>query len=263
MVEQRSYQPLVGGSIPPGSTLSADICFQDEYYTTTMDVVNLLRSETPFIFVKFGDGEYFAAVNAPGGNCDGTPYTQTLGNRIHDSIKTLAVMPHAFIGKWVDSPQVSVYFQSLCGIPIRWENYTIFIFRTHAEYYTRCLPMYQAIKNSTQQKIYVCNDTMVDGTRSFLNIDAYVVVDRRNWFETSYQTTLDSLKSMITTQTPIILTSAGMGAKPLITEIATLYPAATIIDIGSALDLVCSSRRTRDYHVLTNSETDDIRASLA
>jgi len=227
-----------------------------------MDVVELLKGEKPVIFAKFGDGEYYACIGARGGNCDGTPYTQTLGTCIRDSIKTLAVMPHAFIGKWADSPQPSAYFQGLCPEEIRWENYNIFIFRTSSEYYDRCLPMYKAIRNATQQKIYVCNESMVDGTRNFLNVDAHVIVDSRHWFETAYQQTLQSLKTTITTPNPIILTSAGMGAKPLIADIATMYPGATILDIGSALDLICSSRRTRDYHRLTDEEINRIRNSL-
>ena len=224
-----------------------------------MDIVALLRDKTPFVFAKFGDGEYFAATGCAGGNCDGTPYTQILGQEVRRAIEVLKT---AYIGKWVDSPQVAPYFQSICSAPIRWENYNIFIFRTYHEYYTRCLPIYRAIRMSPQQKIYICNEYMVDGTREFLNMDAHVVVHSRNWFEHDYAKTLECLKTRITTDSPIILLSAGMGAKPLIADIVKAYPTATVLDIGSALDLVCSSRRTRDYHRLTEAEIQCIKRSL-
>ena len=61
----------------------------------------------------------------------------------------------------------------------------------------------------------------------------------------------------------MILTSAGMGAKPLIADLYKLYPHAIIIDIGSAMDLICSHRRTRDYHTLSQQEVIDISNAIA
>lgn len=225
-----------------------------------MDITNLINNNTPFVFAKFGDGEYFAAVESSGGNCDGTPYTQKLGKEVRGAIQTLA-KANAYIGKWTDSPQVAPYFQSICNVPIRWENYNIFIFRTSAEYFDRCLPFYQALKSSSRQKIYVCNETMLEGTRRFLNINAHIIVDSRNWFETSFDSIFEKIQQTIDSESPIILLSAGMGAKPLIAKIVETYPRATVLDIGSALDLICSSRRTRDYHTLTDSEISRIRES--
>jgi len=226
-----------------------------------MDIVEFLQNKTPFVFAKFGDGEYFASIESRGGNCDGTPYTKKLGEGVRSAIQTLA-KANAYIGKWIDSPQVAPYFQGICNIPIQWENYNIFIFRTSAEYFNRCLPIYQALKASTQQKIYVCNSSMVEGTSAFLGIDSHIVIDSRNWFETSFDSVVEKVKQTVSTETPLILLSAGMGAKPLIAKIVETYPMATVLDIGSALDLICSSRRTRDYHTLTDSEIARIRISL-
>jgi hypothetical protein len=228
-----------------------------------MNIVKYIQTNTPFIFVKFGDGEYAAANNWRGGNCDGTPYTQTLGNSVIEAVKILSQSSNVYVGKWCGSETVANYFQSLVSNLIQWENYNYFIFRTANEFFTRCLPIYKSIRNAKQQKLYVCNSYMVEGAKQYLNIDSFAVIDPVNWFEVSYTNILTNIKSQV--QDPnnlIILTSAGMGAKKLIADLHIQYPNAIILDIGSAMDLICSSRRTRDFHALTDIEIIEIRNVL-
>jgi hypothetical protein len=228
-----------------------------------MDIVKFIETNTPFVFAKFGDGEYFAAIRTEGGNCDGTQYTEKLGNGIIDAFKYLSQFPNVYIGKWCDFDRVAEYFKNLVPHTVTWENYNIFIFRTRNEFYDRCIPMYKAIRNAKQQKIYVCNPTMVEGARHLLKVDAFVPIHPTNWFDTAYTEVLDAVKSQV--QDPnnlLILTSAGMGAKVLIADLHRLYPNAIILDIGSAMDLICSSRRTRDYHQLNGNEIMEIRQTL-
>jgi hypothetical protein len=225
-----------------------------------MDIVGFLKANKPFVFAKFGDGEYFASVGAPGGNCDGTQYTPELGKAVREAFQRLGPLPNTYLGKWVDTPYVAPYFETLSS-KVCWENYNIFIFRTKDEYFQRCLPIYRAIKQVPRQKIYIGNSSMQEGINDFLGPIEFLDVHPVNWFE-QFEATVNRLLDMVKTADPLILVSAGMGAKPLIALVATRLPDATILDLGSALDLVCGWRRSRNYHRLTNAEIAEIRASL-
>jgi hypothetical protein len=224
-----------------------------------MDFVSFIQNNIPFVFVKYGDGEYYASIRAEGGNCDGTPYTPGLGDGIIKSFQYITQFPNVYIGKWNDFKGVSDYFQSLTTYPVQWENYNLLISRSRDEFLHRALPYFRAIRQATQQKIYVCNSTMVDGSRDLLRMDHHVIIDPVHWFERQYQEILSNVLSSIKDPNQVmILTSAGMGAKVLIADIHKRFPHAIIIDIGSALDLVCSNRRTRDYHNLSQQDIHDI-----
>ena len=228
-----------------------------------MNIVKFIEENTPFIFAKFGDGEYYASIKTSGGNCDGTPYTQKLGDGIIESFKYLSQFSNVYIGKWNDFKGVADYFQSLTQTPVNWETYNILISRSRDEFLNRALPYYRAIRNAKQHKIYVCNERMVDLSKILLQIDDHVVVDPVNWFERNYDEILKNVIQMIKEpENTILLTSAGMGAKVLIADIHKRFPTITVLDIGSALDLVCSHRRTRDYHTLTEQDIIDIKNAI-
>jgi hypothetical protein len=229
-----------------------------------MDFIRFIETNQPFVFAKFGDGEYNAVQRFQGGNCDGTPYTPKLGEAITRAFNTLTPNSNVYIGRWADSHQVSEYFGKSVSHPVNWENYNMLIFRSAAEFFNRAMPYYVALRRATQQKIYVCNDSMVGLSRAILGVTDHVVIDPVNWFETQYDQILSSVKQTVRTpESLMILTSAGMGAKPLIADLYKLYPHAIIIDIGSAMDLICSHRRTRDYHTLSSQEVIDISNAIA
>jgi hypothetical protein len=228
-----------------------------------MDIVKFIQENTPFMFAKFGDGEYYAAIGEHGGNCDGTPYTKRLGEGINESFKYLTQFSNVYIGKWADFDKPSTYFQSLTPNTVNWENYNILISRSRNEFLNRALPYFKAIRNANQQKIYICNEYMVEISRSVLTIDDFVVVDPVNWFEQNYSEILTTfIKTVKDPNNLMVLTSCGMGAKVLIADIHKLFPNAIFLDVGSSLDLVCSNRRTRDYHVLNFQDVLDIQNAI-
>ena len=228
-----------------------------------MDIIKFIQENKPFIFAKFGDGEYYASKKEQGGYCDGTPYTSKLSDGIIESFIYLSKLPNVYIGKWLDFKGVADYFQSLTPNTVNWENYNILISKSRDEFLNRALPYFKAIRNAKQQKIYVCNSTMVDLSKHILNIDNHIVIDSVNWFELNYDEVLNNvLTSVNDPNNTLILTSAGMGAKVLIADIHKKFPNVIIIDIGSALDLICSHRRTRDYHVLNETDITDISNAI-
>jgi hypothetical protein len=229
-----------------------------------MDIIKYIEQNIPFVFAKFGDGEYYASIKANGGNCDGTPYTQKLGDGIIESFKYLTDLPNVYIGKWLDFKGVADYFQSLTTNTVNWENYNIFISRSRDEFLNRALPYFKAIRNAKQEKIYICNETMVNRSKEILNIDRHVVIHPVNWFEADYENILQSaIKTVQQPDNVIIMTSAGMGAKILIADLRRYFPNAIILDIGSAIDFLCSHRRSRDYHnALTYEDTEIIKNAI-
>ena len=228
-----------------------------------MDFIRFIETNQSFVFAKFGDGEYNAVQRYQGGNCDGTPYTPKLGESITHAFNSLTRNPNVYIGRWADSPHVSDYFGKSVSHKVNWENYNLLIFRSSAEFFNRAMPYYIVLRQAKQQKIYICNQTMVNLSRTILGVTDHVVIDPVNWFETQYDQILSNVKQCVRTpDSLIILTSAGMGAKPLIADLYQLYPKAIIIDIGSAMDLICSHRRSRDYHTLNGEEVLQISKAI-
>jgi hypothetical protein len=227
---------------------------------------SFIKNDTPFIFAKFGDGEYLAARGGEGngGNCDGTPYTPKLSEGVINSFKYLTGQQNVYIARWVHNG-VDAYFQSLTENQIMWTDYNIFIFKSIDQYFSEQAEFYSAIRNSKRQKIYICNSTMTDRSKHLLNIDNHVIVDSVNWFENNYDEVLKSVISVVKDPNNVmILSSAGMGAKVLIADLHKLFSKAFIIDIGSAMDLVFGGRRSRDFHYnFSDYQVDFIRKSLA
>jgi GR25 family glycosyltransferase involved in LPS biosynthesis len=220
-----------------------------------------IQTNEPFVFAKFGDGEYNAAIHHQGANCDGTPYTNKLGQSVREAIQDLtqsqshSQSSNVFIGRWQETKGVDQYFQSLTTTPIQWLNYNNFIFKSRYEFMNTHFGFYKAIRYATQQKIYVCNQSMIDRSNQLLNINNHICIDPVNWFDTSYYTVLGNVISSVQKPTEcIILVSAGMGAKKLIADLHKVLPSATIIDLGSALDLMCGGRRSRDFHNIPERE---------
>ena len=64
--------------------------------------IESIKNNNPFVFVKYGDGEYFVSIGRHGANCDGTPYTNLLSIRVKESITYFSTKENAYCGKWKD-----------------------------------------------------------------------------------------------------------------------------------------------------------------
>lgn len=210
-------------------------------------IIDHIINNKSIVYAKYGDGEYYAATNQSGMNCDRTPYTPELGAGIISSFKYLTQIPSVYIGKR-EELSVVAYFESLVSTPIQWMDYHIFMFTSLTSFLER-EPIYRTIKNAPQQKIYICNKTMVDRSKLFLKIDTHIIVDKTNWFTKEYATILTNTSAAVKNRDSVMfLLSAGMGAKVLIADLYRQFPNAIILDIGSMLDYICSLRASRDYH---------------
>jgi hypothetical protein len=50
-----------------------------------------------------------------------------------------------------------------------------------------------------------------------------------------------------TNENYIVITCCGMGAKPLISELAKRFPKGIYLDFGSALDFICTKKDSRGF----------------
>jgi hypothetical protein len=224
-----------------------------------MDFLNLINQNKPFTYAKYGDGEYLVSINRTGQNCDNTPYTSKLSNAVIQSYKYLAPLKNSYLGKWNSDSKVYSFFENLV-IPT-WADYCAFIFGTKEQFENK-LPLLKSIQNATQQKIYICNAAN-SAVASLFKIDNAVIVHPSNWFENDYNLILQQTRdAIINPDSIIIMTSAGMGAKPLLADLRKLYPNAILIDIGSGFDLF-AYKKSRSYNMnLTKNEIDEFIALL-
>ena len=89
----------------------------------------------------------------------------------------------------------------------------------------------------------------MEKAQPLLNIDLMIYIPLNNWFDTSFEELMQILNKVISTDEQyIIMCSAGMGAKVVICELTKLFPNNIYLDIGSALDTICTKRVTRDIN---------------
>jgi hypothetical protein len=110
------------------------------------------------------------------------------------------------------------------------------------------LNLFKAIKECSRKKIYVANESMARAKEIF-NVEFHVIINPSNWFDTEYDSVFHSVCSAVEDDAnTLILISAGMGGKFLVSELHKKYPRAIYIDIGSGFDMLCAKRNSRTYN---------------
>ncbi len=209
----------------------------------TKTITECIRRRIPVSFSKYGDGEYACANAFNGHNCDADFYTEKKRTALIESFKYMTQSAeNSYISYWTDD--ISSYWQSLTTVPIRWAKlHTLILDDDSIE---DKVNLYKTIKQSTMKKIYICNPLM-EKARILLNIDLMVYIPLNNWFDTLFEELINALKKLISEDEQyIIMCSAGMGSKVIICELTKLFPNNIYLDIGSALDTICTKRVTRD-----------------
>jgi hypothetical protein len=214
-------------------------------------IIDCINNKKPVSFSKYGDGEYFCANfndgNKYGGhNCDKDNYTDKKKTELINSFKYMVdETPNAYIGFWNDGNQCK-FWNSLVSKDVNWAKYHTFIMDDDS--INEKIDLYKTIKFSPIKKIYICNPLLIKA-KKLLNIDHMVHVPFNNWFDNLFDEVINNLKNIINPHEQyIIMTSAGMGAKCLISELTKLFPNNIYLDIGSALDTICTKRATRDRY---------------
>ena len=199
-----------------------------------MDLIKFINYNISFTFAKYGDGEYLVCNKRKGQNCDNTKYTESLSNAVLNSYKYLSALDNSYLGKWMDGNEIFKYFENI--YKPKWVDYESIIFKNAQEFADK-LTLYKTIKNCKQDKIYICNQRL--STIAYLfNIDNTIIIHPSDWFEINYQDVLNqTINAVKNPDSIVILTSAGMGAKPLLADLRKAFSNAILIDIGSAFDI--------------------------
>lgn len=220
-----------------------------------MDITSYLtecvEKKIPVSFSKYGDGEYLCASGNVGQNCDRDPYTDKLRIKLRESVTYMVdSAENAHLGLWSDND--IGFWKQFVTKEIKWAKYHTMIFdkdlHDKAQSMYAKLKLYKAIKNSSMKKIMICNPLMIKA-KQLLNVDFMIHVPLYNWFDTQLETIISKIKNIVKDEGFIVLTSCGMGAKVLICELTKILPHGIFLDIGSALDLLCTKKdsRGREY----------------
>lgn len=219
-------------------------------YCTKLLIENIQQNK-PIVFMKLGDGEYYCTKNDTGQNCDLDNFTRKKGNGILEALRDLTENAnHVYFGAWWNQ-NIKSYWESQTTKPIQWVNYhSIIIDKSDMDSKNSILwnkiELYKTIQKSTLKKIYICNKFLIKAER-LLNIDCMIHISLTNWFDTDFENVFNKIKENYDEKGTIILFSAGMGAKPLIHECIKAFPNGIYLDIGSALDFICTQRDSRGH----------------
>jgi hypothetical protein len=218
-------------------------------------ITECIKNNTPVVYCKYGDGEYFCATKYVKNiqmteNCDNDTYTIKLSNNINKSFKYIVENSNnCLIGRWF-SQETLDYWQNLTETPIKWADYHTLLFEPddikNDERFNNKIKIFKAIKESKRLKIYICNPLLIK-VQILLDIDNIVLIPLNNWFDTQFDEILNKVKEIIGNYEFILMTSCGQSAKVLIAELHKIYPNGIYLDVGSGLDCICTKRESRGW----------------
>ena len=215
--------------------------------SSTQRLTEYVRTKTPCMMVKYGDGEEQSARGFSGKNCNDTPYTPALAKSVRESFLYNIQQPNAMVGKWYESK----YWEELAStigasVPYVDNGTAIFTKYDNPQQICEKVELYKAIRDSSMRKIYVANEFHHPACPIF-RIDHLVEIHRSNWFEQSFDDVLAQTRALMEPGNTLVLLSGGIGAKYLLTELHRSFPTCLYIDIGSGFDKIVSGIDTRDY----------------
>lgn len=188
-----------------------------------------IRNKITFSYIKRGDGEEACMNGAPGGNCDGHPYSSELGAHLKLAYAYFATLPECFVPLF----DQQTYFNSL-------------LHRLDSDL-DKVKDFYQAIREDERRKVYVGPKRL--GVVAKLLKAEHVIVPDINCYG-SYDKIMEELRSKITVEgwngNDIIMFSAGMPSKAMIFDLLKRESGKnyTCLDLGSAWDPIIGQTRT-------------------
>lgn len=230
-------------------------------------LTELIQQNKPCSFSKYGDGEYYCVTSNDGQNCDYDNYTLKLKNALIASFKYMIdenKSKNTFIGMWHDVNNCD-FWKNLVENKdkIQWVDYHTFIIdvkdfeNVHINNdLNEKISLYRAIQYSSLKKYVICNPLMIK-LQMLFKADELIFVPFQNWFDEHFHDVLSYLIEKIGNNTqPMVILACGMSAKVMIAELHKIYPNGIFIDIGSAMDLLCTKRDSRgrlyDYQCIYN-----------
>lgn len=218
---------------------------------STQLITSFIKDNSPFVFTKYGDGEYNTCIYTSGFNVEHVPYTKELGDALIESIRYFSKVNNAYIGKW-HTENVSVFFQSQTDSKINWVNYHTIILDKDSIHKPDILEFFKSIKYSKREKILVSNNLLEKAT-ILLDIPNFYVIPNHGWEEKRNEIKNDVIK-IVKSDDPLICIAGGMSSKPLLQSLHQQFPKAILIDIGCCLDWICTKRDSRGFSTVFSYE---------
>lgn len=229
------------------------------YVINQEEFIEKIKNDERFIFVKYGDGEFYCMNNLIGANCDNDTYCQKLNNGLIESFYNLLEISNnenVYIGKWHNLEIVRFYL-ALCYIKyqntstkIPFVDYRICLPYFHYNENHNIFNIVKYIQKSKRYKIVISNDNNTYHKHIFKG-DIFIEVPKNSWFINGYYDSIYNKIRDVIKEHPyaLILISAGMGSKVIATNLFLEFKEISIIDVGSAFDLLSQKKATRDYHL--------------
>lgn len=199
-------------------------------------LLNNLQSRTPFVFIRYGDGEIKAIYGHQGQNCDAHTYFPDMGKQLDAVLREQDGSQTYHIGLQPLGDRMFPRFKKRYP-NIQWCNADILHNASQAGQIDELIELLSTRK------------TMMVGPAHLQllmeKMDKHVIVpDKDCWlsFETTYQQIVSQ-----TEDTEVVVLSCSMMAEPLIHRIHQAHPDMTLIDAGSLWDPYCGVN-SRKYH---------------
>lgn len=217
---------------------------------------DMIRNNENFALVKFHDGEWLTmTTNGNEMNSFGYNYSRQIGDDLIRSYIFLLCYSRGYIHYWHYTPHKIMLDLVDDFLP----SNDKFIY---CEATVQKLPFiagqvefFKSIQQSSRTKIYVSNIHMTEVLQPILNINHLVVTNHINFYASDNlfypekERILAQIKELLCNhENAIVLFSAGLGAKIMITDLVKTHPHNTYLDIGSTFDGLLYA--SRDYNAV-------------
>jgi hypothetical protein len=191
-------------------------------------MTEMLMRKEPFCFVKFGDGELECISGSTWRNCDGQQYSPELKSALIEAYGFIYDLPNAIMTLWCPDRLRQKASESLNLNGRYFADIDTLLLHDETE---RLAGFYAALIRDGRKKVFVGPRQMHRAT-ALLGCARHIEVPRPNAFS-AYQRVLDEI---LAEAAEVYLFCAGLASKVWIADLLKANPAATCIDLGSALD---------------------------
>lgn len=201
-------------------------------------ICNNIERDIPFVFSRFGDGEWFAIFGRNGSNCDSHNYYKDMGDRLREIVSMKRNGNYIYsLSPFVEG-KYNKYIKRLSDNKIKWYNSNVFVEASKSNKIGRYFDL--LVEKKT---IMVAPDYL----RKFEGYDEFVSVPEQNcWLEKNK--IVREIVKLLGDKNTIVSVVASMAANVIVDELYQIYGNThTFIDAGSVYDPYVGVR-TRGYH---------------
>ncbi len=232
-----------------------------------LTIIEKLKNGEPFIFAKFGDAEWnsMTLTNINNHCLDNDVYTYENGIELRKALCELADRAsneNIYLARWHTEDVIKFYYGLFYDYLVNnnkeekyipWVHFHFVYPDEHFCDENRKKLLYnlvQAIQDAPLFKIVISNIKNKKHQLIFKS-DAFIEVPECNWFRDGlYNDVKNALIEHLEKnkdKKALLLTSVGMCGRILINDITKLYPNLSVIDIGSAFDILSRKYPTRSW----------------